>query len=142
MVQIVQAEQHHIPGIIRIRGDSPFGYEDRLKEELTSPDSQLLVAVDGLKVVGYSHSIIIENVSVHGHFRGGSVAEIEIVPEYRRQGIGSRLFVEIKKWFEARGIPEVEIRVHVNNRQGYSFCKKQGFADYVNVLRLNIEDLK
>lgn len=138
MIRLRRAEPNDIPEIIGIRGDSPSRYEDYLRDEMQSRNSLLLVGTDGNRVVGYCWAQITDDISVYGRNRHGSVAEMEVEPICRRQGIGTRLFEEVKRWLDSNGISRVEVRVHFNNSGGHEFWKKQGLKDCVRIMHIDV----
>lgn len=69
----------------------------------------------------------------------GYLADMYVLPDYRRQGIGSRLFDSAHKWFRENGVGKVELNVLAQNSVGRNFWKSKGFEDRRLVLLKSIE---
>lgn len=69
----------------------------------------------------------------------GYLADMYVLPEYRRQGIGSKLFDLAQRWFSENGITHVELNVLAKNLPGRSFWKSKGFEDRRLVLLKSIQ---
>ncbi|GAA0592896.1 GNAT family protein [Virgibacillus siamensis] len=52
---------------------------------------------------------------------------IGILPEYRGQRIGSKLFQALEKWALRQGVHRLELTAVTNNKAGLSLYKKMGF---------------
>jgi ribosomal protein S18 acetylase RimI-like enzyme len=83
------------------------------------PNRRQLVAKDGDRVVGV--------VNIIRHDDHNQLRTIYVLPEYHRQGIGTMLWNEAKKF----GDPTKETRVQVAtcNEQAINFYKKHSFVD-------------
>ncbi len=154
MVQIVEAKQIHVSEILEIwkemmdfhRERDPFfarrdeGHHDfkkYVKESIESQNSQVLVALDDKEVVAYSLSHIAQYPPVFKHRTYGSISDVAVERQYRRQGIGKFLLREIKKWFFQQGINRVEVRVSSRNEVACSFWSKHGFQEYIHIMYLD-----
>jgi ribosomal protein S18 acetylase RimI-like enzyme len=147
MIKIVKAEEKHVPEINRLwlefmdfhaavdpvftpRDGTSAGFEEKMVRRLMqSEDGLVLVALDGERAVGYSLSEIRDTRGLRLE-KFGAVDHLAVTADYRRKGVGDKLFVEILKWFRSRGIDRVELDVAANNRVGYSFWRKHGFTDF------------
>ncbi len=152
MIEIIKAEENHVPDIcqlwlefMRFHGDIdpiftprdgalPVFEEKYLRKEMKSDNNLILVALDGKRVVGYSFSQIIDPSDLLARKNYGYIHDVAITADYRRNGIGEKMYDEILKWFHSRGIDCVEVEVTVKNRVAYSFWKKRGFTDYKHTL--------
>ncbi|MFA5308572.1 MAG: GNAT family N-acetyltransferase [Dehalococcoidales bacterium] len=154
MIEIVKAEERHIPDICKLwlgfmkfhadidatlaPGDDFFtkgiesasGFENEfLRPAMKSEQRLVQIALDGQKIIGYSIADILEmpNSEIR---QCGFVNHLYVTESYRRQGIGEKLHAEILKWFRSRDISVVEIQLLAKNRAACSFWKKQGYGDY------------
>lgn len=59
--------------------------------------------------------------------RTGYIADIYVVPGYRRKGVGRMLVEESMKWFVLQGISAVELNVLADNESGKQFWESLGF---------------
>jgi len=153
MIQIAEAKQTHIPEIIEIwkelmdfhseinpfftrNDDGHHSFEKYIKESINSKKSQVLVALDGKKVVAYSLSNVAYYPPVFENTIYGFISDIAVKKECQRQGIGECLLDEIKKWFSQQGITRIELQAASGNKVACSFWKKQGFREYKYVMYL------
>ncbi len=153
VIEIVKAEEKHMPDIGKLwmefmkysedinhifaprEGTIPVFIEKHLRPAMNSENSQVMVALDGNQVVGYSYSMINEPAAdLDKRNKYGYVHDLFITDTYRHQGIGEKMFDEILKWFRSQKIHRVELGVIVGNRPADSFWKKHGFIDYVHTL--------
>ena len=147
MIQIIKAEEKHIPDICRLwlefinfhaeiepifapKDDAVTGFEKEfLRPKMNSDKSRVQLALDGEKVVGYAVSEILD---LHGakFTQCGVVDHLHITKDYRRQGIGEKLYQEALKWFHDNGIKVVQVQLTARNNLACSFWRKQGFRDF------------
>jgi ribosomal protein S18 acetylase RimI-like enzyme len=146
MIKIVKAEENHIPEIKKLwwefisfhadiepffspKDDAPEGFEKEfLWPQIQSGKSLVQVAIDGEKILGYS---ILEVQEIPGSKieRCGYINHLHIKEEYRRQGIGEKMYQEILKWFRGQGIDVVELQLTAKNEVACSFWRKMGYQD-------------
>lgn len=69
----------------------------------------------------------------------GYLADMYVLPTYRRQGIGSKLFDSAQEWFRENGVRKVELNVLAKNTVGINFWKSKGFEDRRLVLLKSLE---
>jgi len=60
----------------------------------------------------------------------GLIENCYVMPEFRRQGVGSRLVDEARKWFSKNNIHRIEISVAAQNPEALDFWKKCGFEPF------------
>ncbi len=94
---------------------------DRRTEHLANlpPNQHLLVAKDGVIVVGVCRIVIREKCN--------QLQAIYILPEYQRKGIGTMLWNEIKKFFDPT--KDTLVQVATYNTTAINFYQKLGFVD-------------
>ena len=153
MIEIVKAEEKHVPAIGKLwmefmrysqdidpiiaprDGTIPVLIEKHLRPAMKSENSRVIVALDNGQVVGYSYLLINEPaIDLEVRKKYGYVHDLFIDAEYRHRGIGERMLDEILRWFRSQNIDRVELGVITGNRPAYSFWKKHGFTDYVHTL--------
>lgn len=92
-----------------------------IASELNNKLSLWLVAVDGETVIGYvgSQTVLGEtdmmNIAVH--------------PDYRKQGIGTELILELIRELSARGSHSLMLEVRASNEPAISVYAKLGFSE-------------
>ncbi len=152
MIEIVEAEEKHIPDIgqlwlefIRFHADvepifapADGAMQGHGKEQvhrlMKLDDGLVLVALDGEQVVGYSLSEIKEPPRGLKREEYGYIHDMAVTASYRRKGIGEKMFDEILKWFRSKNIDRVELEITTRNQVAHSFWKKHGFTDYMRTL--------
>jgi len=94
---------------------------------LYNQDNLYLVAVDASKPIGY--------VSCHLQWllhHQGKVAEIQemyVKPEYRSQGIGKMLMMDVKERSKALGAVQLEVTTRAIREGAIKFYKREEFDD-------------
>ena len=121
MMDIVLMNREHVAQIAELEKicfNDPWS-ENSIASELDNRLSLWLVAMDGEKVAGYvgSQSVLGEtdmmNIAVH--------------PDYRRQGIGERLVVQLVDALKAKGNHSLMLEVRVSNVPARNLYEKLGF---------------
>jgi ribosomal protein S18 acetylase RimI-like enzyme len=155
-VEIVPAEEHHIPGIISCWKElmdfhetidafytqSPDGYihfEALIRDYLKSKEAHIAVALHQDAVVGYATCHIHSFPPIFLQKCCGYIADLVVRSEYRRRGIGTQLLDSLYEWFRVQGIHGLRLRVSAHNRIGLSFWEKQGFEKRIYVLYRALE---
>jgi GNAT superfamily N-acetyltransferase len=141
-MEIKEAAEKHIPPMLKLWMEAtyfnceaePFEMkgknvldqvEKHFKTKIQSPDALVLVALDEKKVIGYSYSAI--QVSTENPKQlVGNIYDMVITADYRRKGIGKTMLGTIQKWFESRGITQIEPSLITRKTINDSFWVKQG----------------
>lgn len=95
-------------------------------------DNCVLVAEAGSQIVGYIVGMMRENPPVLLPPRYGFVSDICVAPEWRRHGVGRRMFAELREWFRQQGADHIELRVAHNNPASQAFWRAVGCQDYMD----------
>jgi ribosomal-protein-alanine N-acetyltransferase len=96
---------------------------------LGTPESVSLLARHDGEVVGF----VIGLVSVYGTTKIGHIMTIDVLPEYRRRGVGLTLLSEIEEEFKNMGVRVCFLEVREDNVAAKRLYQKSG---YVEVERL------
>ena len=154
MIEVVRAEEHHVSDIGRLwwefirfhkdidtwftpQEDSIPGFQEHhVGRFMRSENGLVLVALDNGKVVGYSLSEVRAPSPGMKQDRWGYIDQVAVTANYRREGVGQKMLVEILAWLKSKGVNRVELEVTAQNAIGYSFWRKHGFQDYVHCLYL------
>ena len=111
---------------LNVEGD----FEKTLKKKLKSDDALVLVALEQGRVVGFALAIIGNRQSIFRVPKVGTISDLGIKKEFRRQGIGKKMLVEIKAWFVKNDVSLIEVAVLAKNEVAASFWTKQEFQDF------------
>jgi ribosomal protein S18 acetylase RimI-like enzyme len=104
-----------------------FGYESPrnapsvvIDKKLEADDGLFLVAVLGNTVIG----------TIMGGYDGhrGWIYSMAVDPDYRKQGIGSRLLAAAEKRLASRGCVKVNLQILSDNRDVQAFYEANGYS--------------
>ncbi len=109
-----------------------------MEEHLASARSEIVVAEDGGRLVGYALGTILENPPVVPHQFYGYFSDLSVTATSRRSGIGRRLAEALHDWFRAKRMPYVQVNVAVKNSVARSFWRRAGYSEFVEQLRLEL----
>ena len=98
-------------------------------------DSQLFIAVNDNEIVGYIYVKIITTSDSSDISTEASISGIYVKENFRKQGIGTKLINEAKKWCINKGVSYLKLNVLEGNRIALNLYKKLGFNDFSRVLR-------
>jgi len=93
---------------------------DKLKKYLESENTLLLLAKDGEKIVGAVLCYILPHPAGEDTLY---VHEFDTHPDYRRQGIGTKMIHELQKIAKEKGLSEAWLATETDNIAANSFYK-------------------
>ena len=102
------------------------GYPESLLAYFVMNDDKyvcLLAELGGVAV-----GMAIGELEEKSHKRVGHVWTIEVLPPYRRRGIGRRLLEELERQWRARGATEFHLEVRVGNEPAIRLYEKMGYV--------------
>jgi ribosomal protein S18 acetylase RimI-like enzyme len=152
MIKIVKGEEKHITDIGKLwwefmlfhqdidliftprEGSIPGFEENQVRRLMKSEDGLVLVALDNENVIGFSLSEIRGPSLGFMRERHGYIDTVAITTACRHRGIGGKMYREIVKWFQSKGIKRVELGTTAQNKVANSFWQKQGFKVYMHTL--------
>ena len=117
--------------------DWPLTQEGKEYFENAIKNDIVLVACLDQKIVGYLAGTLNSQYSYNNNIQ----AELDnmcIMNEYRKLGIGSKLFDEFKKICKEKGINEIKVVASYNNLNAIDFYKRKGFNESELTLKQNI----
>ena len=110
-----------------------------LRTQIAQPDFILLVARWRHRVIAFLSAQILR-APLFQETRFGQIVDVYILPEWRKQKIGSTLVQQAYLWFRSLGLTHVDLNIAVENMRAEQFWKKQGFKPYLYVSSRNIEE--
>jgi len=107
-------------------------FGETLREWMVDDSRRVLVATADGQVMGYTIGVVAENPPIFKMRYYGHVSDICVAPEWRRQGVGCRLFAALRKWFRQHGLMVVQLHVAAFNPSSQTFWRQMGFEDYMH----------
>ncbi len=120
-IEIEKMARHHIADLVEIENASfsrPWtcaGFEGELKNDT----AVFLVAVENDKAVGY--------IGFHTVLDEGYIANIAVLPDYRKQGIASMLLNKAIETCKENNLAFLSLEVRKSNEKAISLYKKFAF---------------
>lgn len=93
--------------------------EQGIRDTFEKGQTLLLAAFEDKKLIGY---LILYYV-----LEDGEIARIAVAPESRRQGVGSRMLLEMETLCEDNGITRILLDVRESNETALAFYTDHGF---------------
>jgi ribosomal protein S18 acetylase RimI-like enzyme len=103
------------------------------EELFRRPDTFLFLASDGDRLIGYAlgHVTPVEETWIADTWvtgkRIGELESISVLPEYRGQGIGSRLLDEVDREFDSLSVEDVVIGLLPGNEGALRLYERHGY---------------
>lgn len=121
---------------LRMHRRGPEWYGEFMEMQLEDGACVVFVAVAGSDVVGYTFGQVMQRPTLQDG-RCGFVADLCVREEYRRAGVGTRLYQELKGWFNRRDVTSLEVQVVSQNDAALRFWGKMGFGEFLKTLRVD-----
>ena len=120
-MEIIRMNESHVSQIAELEKlcFSDAWSENSIRSELTNKLSLWLVAVDCDRVAGY-----IGSQTVLGW---ADMMNLCVSPDYRRQGIGEKLAVELERQLREEKVECLTLEVRVSNAPAIALYEKLGF---------------
>ena len=109
-------------------GTKVFG--DFINKQISDNNSLVLVGIINKVICAYLSAKIDNRPAVFSETKYGYIFDIAVKKEYRRNGIGEKLYYETFEWFRKRKIKRIELTVATSNPISMSFWSKLGFKAY------------
>jgi ribosomal protein S18 acetylase RimI-like enzyme len=91
----------------------------QLREYLALPGAECVIAEAGKSIAGFL-------VTAHAR-RIGYVVTIDVLPDYRRHRVGSKLLDEAEKRLATAGVRSIELETATDNASAIAFWQKHGY---------------
>ena len=120
-MEIIKMKESHVSQIAALERlcFSDAWSENSIRSELSNKLSLWLVAVDGDRVAGY-----IGSQTVLGW---ADMMNLCVSPDYRRQGIGEQLTMELERQLREEKVECLTLEVRVSNAPAITLYEKLGF---------------
>jgi ribosomal-protein-alanine N-acetyltransferase len=116
-------KESHFPRILEIEKDSntaPWS-EKSFKNELSNPQSVFIVAFLGSKIAGFGGLWLCVDEA--------HITTIAIAPEFRRNGLGKALMVQLLNRAQDKGMTCSTLEVRAGNEAAINLYKQLGYVD-------------
>ena len=106
---------------------------DYFKKRLGQDNAICLVAETNQEIIGY----LVSFIDTYSYRSTNPICELEnmyILPQYRRQGIGTKLVDELKKIAKKKGANRLRVETITQNQVAGSFYQAMGCQDFNLIL--------
>ncbi len=126
---------HHCQAKETIKTAADIAQQKSVARYIYDPECLVYVAEWGDHIVGFVTGHFCELVSqMSKPIQMGSVDELFVIEELRRQGIAEQLMEKISVTFEEYGVEKIFVEVWHFNQSAINFYYKQGFANHIHWL--------
>lgn len=109
-----------------------------IKEMIQSKDVEVLVALIGGELAGSSYIKIKEAKPYLDHNFYGYIGFMYVKPNYRGQGISTKMINELTIWARTRNLNEVRLEVYSENQSAIKAYEKSGITKHMLEMRKKI----
>jgi ribosomal protein S18 acetylase RimI-like enzyme len=95
------------------------------KDLLENENGIFLIAMDGEQLVGYINGSPKEQMN--RSIRTFEMENLGIIPDYRRQGLATKLYARFVEEVKQRGFTRIFLNCYIKNEIALDFYKKLGF---------------
>lgn len=123
IVVLTPMRRRHLRGVLRIEGEVyPHPWSPGLfAGELSMPENRVyVVARIGAMVAGYGGVMVVVD--------DGHITTLAVDPAWQRQGIATRLLLQLARKAAARGVEQLTLEVRLSNKAAQELYRKFGFA--------------
>lgn len=106
-------------------------------KRISSKGKKYFVAEENGRLVGYLY-LVIETRMACADKKVGLIDEMYVSPQFRKQGVGKRLFAEAMKWFRSNKIKWGIVLTHKLDDCANSFWQHHRFKEYNIKYRLKL----
>lgn len=133
-------KDHHQQCPDHFKSAEEVAKEKDIASYLNNPECLVYVVKEGDLVVGFVTGHFCELISqVSQPVQMGSIDELYVLPEYRKQGVANLLTDKIEHSFDDYGVTQIFVEVWAFNKAAIEFYRKRCFANHILCLRKAIE---
>lgn len=123
MLAIRKMREEDVAEVARLEAEifSDAWSESSIRSTLAQRQTILLTAFDDKKLIGY--------LMLYYVLEESEIARIAVNPDYRRQGVGGRMLLELKDLCADNGISKILLDVRESNASARAFYEEHGFAE-------------
>ncbi|YCO05120.1 GNAT family N-acetyltransferase [Vibrio sp. VNB-15] len=129
-------DEHHLQSPELFKTAEEIEQEKSIARYLDNPDCLVYVARVEDEIIGFVSGHFCELIStVSKPVMMGSVDELYVLPEYRKQGAAKALIEKIEATFVDYGVRQMFVEVWDFNQTAMLLYKNQGFGHHIHWLR-------
>jgi len=107
-------------------------------KRLKDPKQLVIVAVKGNKLVGFLKGEYFKATAYKRIKRDSEITSIYVDEKYQNNRIGPKLIDEFERWARVKKCDQIKLEPYYNNDRAIKFYKREGYKDYVVMLRKKI----
>ncbi|TLV02146.1 GNAT family N-acetyltransferase [Dyadobacter luticola] len=115
-----------------------FHYYD-LAKMIENEETEVVVAVQGDKLIGSGHARIMEAKPFNQFERYAFLGFMYVVPEMRGKGVNRLIIDALVQWAKNRGLEEIRLHVYSDNAPAIAAYEKVGFKKILTEMRLDLD---
>lgn len=129
-------DEHHLKSPELFKTAEEIEQEKSIARYIDNPECLVYVAEQNDEIIGFASGHFCELVSVVSQpVMMGSVDELYVLPEYRKQGTARALLDKMESTFVDYGAKQMFVEVWSFNQQAMSLYEAQGFEHHIHCLR-------
>jgi len=105
-------------------------YERYLKEHISSHNSAVFVAFEGKKPVAMITAKTYNLLPIFGKGKRGTLSNLFVEEEFRKQGIGKKLIEKAIEWLKSRDAEAATAKIYTANTPSLNLYRSLGFTDF------------
>ncbi len=122
-----------------LRPEAAENFQSFLTANLQTPDkAHVLVATANKQLRGYMMGVINNTPPVFKVEQVGEIMDAFVLPKYRQQNLGQRLFGALKTWFHRQKVDQIDVNIAAGNPISSQFWAKMGFKPLLHHLSQEI----
>lgn len=107
----------------------------KFEKEINDPDQTIILAELEGKIVGFVAGEVFKAPPYKRIRIDSELVTIFVEEDYRNMKIGAMLVEEFVQWAKSKNADQVKIEPYYNNEKAIKFYKREGFEDFVIMLR-------
>lgn len=133
--RLLKYEDQNFTKIIDPRWVKSEAGKRSLFKRIKDPKQHVILAVDGDEPVGFLIGEYYKATAYKRIKRDSEVLSLFVEKKYRGKQIGPMLIEEFENWARTKNCDQIKIEPYFNNVKAIKFYKREGYKDYVVMLR-------
>ena len=105
------------------------------EKQINAPDSAVIVAEHEERVIGFVSGEVFNAPNLKRIKVDSELISLYVEEEYQNKKIGALLIEKFIQWAKSKNADQVKIEPYYNNEKAIKLYKREGFEDYVVILR-------